>query len=748
MLKPTYWRRSPQHWRSIAFLSALHPTRFIASLTAGLICGEMTVIYAISFASLIFSGELSPYIATGIGLALFTSVTVSIVVALMSSLAGVAIIPQDAPAVLMGLMAGAIVSQMPAEATASEMLYTVLVAIGLTSILTGLFCWGLGQFKLGEITRAIPYPVVGGFLAGTGWLLSYSALTLMTDMSLGLTQLPQLLQPELLMCWLPGVSFALLLVVVLRRYQHILILPGMVLGAVLLFYVVLFATHTSIPAAREYGLLLGLFLKGGLWQPLQPAIVLQANWGLIWGQMGQVVVIALLTAMALLLNCMGIELVSGRDIDLNQELRAVGIANMVAGLGGGIIGFHGLGLSTLSLAKVQAKSRLVGLIAAAVCAVTLLVGEAMIALVPKPVLGGLALFLGLSFLVEWVYDAWFRLSRSDYGLVMLMLMLIATVGFLQGVALGLGAAMVWSVIHYSRTSVIRTIASGATYKTARPLHQRQLLGRERGQIRVFELQGFLFFGNASKLLDQIRHQIRHQISHPKFLKPKFIVLDFQLVKELDASATLSFVKLEQIAQQHQQTLVFTHLLPHMQRKLQLGGCLNQMHQRFPTLEQGLVWCEEQILANFPWCHDCPLPLVLRHAQQFGHDRASVFLDYLEAREVEAGDLLFRQGDPGDGIYFVESGQIDLFLELGGGGVEWVRSLQAGDLIGEIEFYHQSPYTTTAISSQFSRLYCLSRTAMQRFKQNDPDVASAWQDFVIHHLSQSLLPTYQAGRGVG
>ena len=41
------------------------------------------------------------------------------------------------------------------------------------------------------------------------------------------------------------------------------------------------------------------------------------------------------TVMALLMNATGIELDSGRDIDLDAELRSVGIQNLVAGAGGG-----------------------------------------------------------------------------------------------------------------------------------------------------------------------------------------------------------------------------------------------------------------------------------------------------------------------------------------------------------------------------------------------------------------------------
>jgi SulP family sulfate permease len=60
-----------------------------------------------------------------------------------------------------------------------------------------------------------------------------------------------------------------------------------------------------------------------------------------------------------------------------------------------------------------------------------------LAFFPRPVLGGLLLYLGLSLLAEWVWDGWKRLSRLDYGLVIGIIVIIALWGFLAGVGIGL-----------------------------------------------------------------------------------------------------------------------------------------------------------------------------------------------------------------------------------------------------------------------------------------------------------------------
>jgi sulfate permease, SulP family len=126
---------------------------------------------------------------------------------------------------------------------------------------------------------------------------------------------------------------------------------------------------------------------------------------------------------------------------------------LISGLGGGINGFHSVGLSILSYRQLGARSRMVGVLIAAGMVMILLAGASMISLFPKLVLGGVTLLLGLELLVEWVYDAWFKLSKTDYFIVILILIVIATVGFLEGVGVGLGAAIVLFIINYSQVNV-------------------------------------------------------------------------------------------------------------------------------------------------------------------------------------------------------------------------------------------------------------------------------------------------------
>jgi sulfate permease, SulP family len=86
------------------------------------------------------------------------------------------------------------------------------------------------------------------------------------------------------------------------------------------FYVGLLLSGTSIDTARQQGLLIGAISEGSVWQ-LPFADLLQADWGAVVGQAGNILVILGLTVITLLMNVSGLELVLKREMDFNRELR-------------------------------------------------------------------------------------------------------------------------------------------------------------------------------------------------------------------------------------------------------------------------------------------------------------------------------------------------------------------------------------------------------------------------------------------
>lgn len=742
----------------------LHPRRLFPSLTAGLVAGIVTILVEISFAAMIFAGDLVSFVPNGIGLLLFGALVIGIVVALTSSFSGTVAVPQDNSAAILALMAAGIAAAMPVGAAPEQAYYTVVAVIVLASLLTGVFFLLLGWFKLGGLIRYIPYPVIGGFLAGSGWLLVRGSVGVMTDLPLGLEQLPHLFQPTMLLRWLPGLLLAVLLLAMLRRYNHFLIVPGVLLGAVALFFLLLRLSGLSVAEASAQGWLLGPFPKGGLWQPLGVSSLEQVDWAVVIGQVGNVGTILIVSVVSLLLNAGGLELTARRDIDLNQELRAAGLANVLAGLGGGPPGYHALSLSVLG-PRMGVSSRLVGIAAAALNGLMLLLGASLLSYFPKPVLGGLLFFLGLAFLVEWLYDAWFKLSRFDYLIVVLILVVMNLAGVLEGVGLGLLLAVVLFVAQYSRVPIVRHSISGAHYHSnvEWPRMFQQLLRRRGQYLYILELQGYLFFGTAHQLLDQVRRRI----ADASLPQPHFVVLDFRRVWGLDASAVLSLSKMKQLAQARDLVMVFTHLSPWMRRQLEkevLTEADRASWRTFPSLDHGLEWCEARMIEQFERAglatrrrslkqqlesfvpRSSRLVSLVEYLAQGEEEPAppstqeisvAALQGYLEKQDVPAGHYLIQQGEVPRGLYFVESGQVTVQLEEAGGQPIRIRKAGAGTIVGEMGLYLGTETSAAVVMEQAGTVYSLSADSLCRMEQQDPAVAAAFHKFIAQLLSERL-----------
>jgi SulP family sulfate permease len=552
------------------------------------------------------------------------------------------------------------------------------------------------------------------------------------------------------------------LALILPRFSHFLTLPGLILAATGLFYLILWASGGSVAEAGAQGWLMGPFPEGGLWQPLRPADLGQVNWTVIFGQWGSMATVLLVSVISLLLNASVIELAVKRDIDLNRELRATGIANIAAGLGAGIPGYVGISSTTLGY-KIGADSRLVGLTVAIFAGLILIVGASALSVAPKVVLGGLLLFMGLEFLIEWVYNAWFKFSRSDYLIIITILLVVMLVGFLEGVIVGVVLAVILFVVTYSRVDVVKHTLSGANSysKVVRPTLYRQLL-KERGErLYILELQGFIFFGTAHRLLEQVRRRL----ADPERLAPHFILFDFRQVSGLDASAALSFVKIKQVAQAKNIRLVFSQLSPPMKHQLErevFTEADNATWRLFPDLDHGLEWCETQLIQRFDEVGLSPISRAAKRnlkgllAQsdklstlfdelapaEEGHappeaELLAVLRPYLEEKAVNEGDYLMRQGETPTGLYFIETGQVTVRMETAEGRSVRLRRMGAGTVVGEMGFYLGAPASASVIVTHPGTVFYLSLERLAEIEATAPHLTTAFHKFMAHLQSQRL-----------
>jgi sulfate permease, SulP family len=733
----------------LSSLKNISGKEIVSSLVAGVVVAILVIFVEVSLAAMVFSGELENALSQGIGLFLLGALILGLYTTFTSSIVPVIAFGQDSPAALLAVIAAAIVAKL--SVTAPELVFGNVIAMMMSaSIVTGVVFWIMGRFNLGRLVRFIPYPVVGGFLGGTGWLLMLGGLGVMTDTPLGV----KLFAADVLLRWLPGIIFAIALFIILRRYSHFLVLPAMILSSILIFYIIYYLSTGSLSLKDLAAWQLGPFPKGGLFSLVIFDVLSVDHLHIVWSSMIDFSSIIIVSAIALLLNASGLELIYREDFDLNRELRSVGIANILGGIFGGPPGYHSISLSTLGR-KLGANNHLVGLFTFAIVGVALFFGASILSFFPRMIAGGLLVYLGISFLFEWVYDAWFKLPKLDYFLIWLILIVIATVGFLEGVAVGIVVAVLLFVLDYSRVKIVRHDFTAANFSSfvIRPRLYEQLLRQKGDSLQILELQGYIFFGSADRLVAQIRTRI----DDSDLPQLHYLLLDFRLVTGVDSSAALSFSKLDQLTKKEKITLVFSDLNPEFVETL--GKDLCNSLPIFPNLGESLAWCEDRMIEVFSevglvarpktiiqliedsLAHEAGekdwLGMIMPGKKQEPSKRASRLLKYVEQIKAQTGETLIDVNEEIKGLYFIEEGQIKVTLPCDDDTNEIMALLENGTLFGEIDYYAEKMSTACYRANQPSNLYFLSQENIYRMEEEDPQLAIAMHRILAGTLSKKF-----------
>lgn len=717
----------------------LHPGRLVPALSAGVVTGILAVIVTISTGALIFNGSLAIFVPLGLGLFFLGNIITMTVVALVSAHPSIQFNVQDPPMAILATAIAAALSTLPVTVTLEAKYATVVMMVVLTTLFTGLIFVIFGRYQLGSFIRYFPYPVVGGFLAGTGWVMLVGAIRVLTQLDPSWA----LLQPAFLLRWLPSLIFAFIIREMMRRSRHPLIVPGLFLGFIGFFYLVTLLLGFTPAELSDQGWLLGPFPQGSSWQfPLNAKALPLVQWPAIADNWLMLVPVFMVALMSFLLNISGLELMIKQDLDLNREMTLVGVMNLLGGLFGSAVGYYSLSLSGLNQ-QLAKGSRLTSLIAAAFLLIVFASGTGILSYVPRLAVGGMLMYLGLSFLIRWVVETWQRFSRFEYAVIWLILIVIAGVGFLEGVGVGLVAAVVLFVVNYSRINVVKHGLTGITYRSrvTRGRDQRAILDQYGEQINILQLQGFIFFGTAHRLIEQIKERL----FAPGLPPLLYLVLDFRQVTGLDSTALLGFAKMNQLAQERGIALVLTHLSPTLKAQFEqqgLGEAQEAVHF-FLDLDRGVEWCETGILQiHSRETHEKSLGEQLAEILPQA-EKAGVLVPYLERQEVEPGFYLIHQGDAPDDIFFVESGQVTAQLERRGREPVRLETMKGGRVVGEIGFYLGTQRTAEVRADEPTTIYRLSQAKLEAMEQTDPTAAATFHRIIAHLLAERAVHLIRA-----
>ncbi len=656
--------------RSLAseFYADIRSPKAVPALTAGFTSGLGLVASQVAFGSLVFSGPLAPYSSQGVGLVLFGNFAACLAVALAGGFRGAISGLSPALVIVMALIGATM------QAEGEALFATTVTALVIGAVATGVCFLLIGRYRLANLVRFVPYPVAGGFVTGIGVAVCLAAMSMM-GVDPDWRAIPALVQPSEFWRWGPGAAFGIALYLAMKRWGRPPVLPAGVVAGVAGFHIALAALGISGEEARAAGLLLTSTSRGGLWPAFGPADLGQVDWTAMAMQLPNLLTLMLVALVVVIMNVAGLEMAANEDLDWDREFSAAGLASVVAGLGGGTAASM-IVPASLRSKLFGAATRLTGVVASLVIAAAVFLGGSMLELVPVPLVGGMLFFAGAGMLDRGLVMTRKRLPRSEYGILVLIGVVIVAFGLFEGVGAGMLATLLFFTVRLSRVDPIesRFTARERRSTRARSVPDRAILLEEGERVRAYRLRGYVFFGSVCPLADHLRESLSGEPP------PACLMLDFADVSGLDYSAVSVLARFVQSANAVGVQVVLSapskQLRTGLERNLSALGFAALRIE--PNADRALEYCEETVIAAWK-----------AHASEVDERRASLFeraaddferhlerqirfeelmddlRSWLKPRRYAAGEALSGPAVPSQGLQLLTTGRASAHDSAGG-----------------------------------------------------------------------------------
>ena len=373
----------------------------LQDFVAGAICSILSIAYSLSYATLIFSGPLSQWLGYGIAVGLLSAWIGALLIGLRSSLP-IAVAGPDSPtsAVLAVLVAG-FVHRLVAQGATEDLLMPAILLMALATALTGAALLVLGVTRAGRAIRFVPYPVIGGFLGATGWLIVVGGAQVTTGQPVTIDSAAVLLSSAAGAKLLAGTAVALALFLAAIGCAAPSRCPACCWRACWRSISRCSRSASRWPRPRRAA---GCSRRSRMLGSRRPGMATScADFRGGVARVGWRHPLGRIEAGSRYCSTPPVKIAARREADLDRELKSHGIANLVIAALGGYISVTSLSRTTVNY-LAGATGRLSAITVAAISAAVIAADASFLGYVPKCVLGGLLFYLGADLIYRWLVE--------------------------------------------------------------------------------------------------------------------------------------------------------------------------------------------------------------------------------------------------------------------------------------------------------------------------------------------------------
>ncbi|MGR3759438.1 SulP family inorganic anion transporter [Roseobacteraceae bacterium NS-SX3] len=434
----------------------------------------------------------------------------------------------------------AVVSLMTASALAplgltSAAEYTAAAAV--LALLSGAMLLAMGLLRLGVVANFLSHPVIAGFITASGLLIAASQLKHILGIAAHGHSLPEILgslaenlgqtNPYTAAIGAAALTFLFWARSRLAKALAVMGLPEGVAAGVARAGPV-FAVTGAILLTWGFDLgERGVALVGSVPAGLPPIGLPGAGWSQVQALVMPAALISIIGYVESVSVAQTLAAKRRQRIDPNQELTALGAANLAAGLSGGYAVTGGFARSVVNF-DAGARTPAAGAFTAVGLTLAAMFLTPLLFFLPKAVLAATIIAAVLSLVDLGILRTAWSYSKSDFAAVLITIVLTLLAGVEVGVGAGVLVSLLLFVWKTSRPHVAEVGQVPGTEHFRNVLRHDVITDPRMVTLRIDES---LYFANARRMEDLILarvHQGRDRLKH--------VVLMCSAVNEIDLSA--------------------------------------------------------------------------------------------------------------------------------------------------------------------------------------------------------------------
>jgi SulP family sulfate permease len=623
----------------------------------------------------------------------------------------------------------------------------ILLMVAATILLAGLFQIVLGIVGGGRLIKYIPFPVVSGIMNGIAVLIFLSQLRPFfgVDSSVSFTSL---------ITGQAGFNYVTIMVGVVTIIATVFagrlirVIPAALVGVavgIAAYFIIGFVASPDLLQPQNNPLIVGA-IPSALPTPDKALSFINFAAEIPLSKWVYIIIPALtlsvLASLDTLLTSVVVDMVTKTKHNSKRELIGQGIGNVGSALFGGL---PAAGTTSVAMVSINngGRTRLAGVTNSIFLLIVVLVLSPVVRWIPLSALAGILIVTAVQ-MVDYKSLILFGKKSTLENMIIVLAVTASMVIFDLVIAVGIG--LVIACLLFVREQINKTIirrkftGEHIHSKKVRTQEATRILEEHGHQIKVYELCDALFFGTCDKLLTEVE----------KDYDSKFIILDLKRVNTIDLTGTQLIRQIADRVKDKGHHLLMAYLdMPGDRNKERLLSYLEDLRvpevvgrdHIFPATDHALEWAEDHLIED--------VTVEAKHGERLLElQDISVFQDlspeqlhlvqqYVRPASFKAGDIIFKEGDPGNGIYFILSGYVSVFS---GNRARRLATIAEGVFFGDMAILGDMPRSATVRAEADTELLFMAKEGFQKLSESEPLIAANIVRRIARELSHRLRIT--------